>query len=219
MEKIVFKKVLSIQQLESLVNTFEDQPDSSGKVQDQSVSCFTTGWHDQVGCSQELLGNDLETNISQEKHLEKLYQEIDLLADDMKKRLQSDTSFQQAAEKFTKTYRKLSQKSVNAHLITALHKFGWCVGGSISCKNCGIMRRGRKIPIQAKSAGRRRKSLRRGKAATALGRAPSSITDSKNIVNSGNKYFLPIRQRNRSIRREHSLKDSTSKGHQNAGKW
>ena len=62
--------------------------------------------------------------------------------------------FQQSTEKFTTTYNKLSTKSTNSHLITAFHKFGWCFGGSVTRKNYGVLRQGRRIPIQAKSAGR-----------------------------------------------------------------
>jgi hypothetical protein len=101
------------------------------------------------------MADELETSKSQEEHQQEICQEIDLVAGDMKKKLQSDTLFQQAIEKFTTTYKKLSKRSTNAHLITAFHKFGRCFGGTISCKTGGRLRRGRRIPIQAKSAGRR----------------------------------------------------------------
>ena len=86
--------------------------------------------------------------------------------------------FQQSIEKFTTTYNKLSTKSTNSHLITAFHKFGCCFGGSVTRKNYGVLRRGRRIPIQAKSAGRR-KLIHRGKASAAPGRAPAAVTKIK----------------------------------------
>ena len=141
---------------------------------------------------------------------------IDAIADDIKQRIISDEQFMQSAAKFAKTYCTLSKKPSNAHLMSALYKFGWCFGGTITSQQGGILRRGRRIPIQAKSAGRRRKTATRGKAAAIAGRVPNA---SRVKLSSQDKYFLPVRQRNSSTKKLHSLSRNISKGQQNAGKW
>ena len=51
----------------------------------------------------------------------------------------------------------------NARLASALHRFGWVFGGTIKSTQGGHLRRGRRIPVNALSAGRRRKSVSKGK--------------------------------------------------------
>ena len=58
--------------------------------------------------------------------------------------------------------------------MSAFYNFGSCFEGIITSQQSGILRRGRRIPIQAKSAGRRRKRATRGKAAVTAGRAPNT---------------------------------------------
>ena len=99
----------------------------------------------------------------------------------------------------------------------SIHKFGCCFGGYVTRTNGGIPRRGKRIHIQVKSAGRR-KSLRRGKAAIAPGRAPAAVAALRNKVKNDEKYFIPIPQRNSSIRMQHSLKESICKGQQKCSK-
>ena len=153
-----------------------------------------------------------------EKHTQQseLCRRIDVITDDMKKRLMADTIFQQSAEKFVTTYVKLSSEPTSAHITSALHKFGWCYGGTITSQQGGVLRRSRRIPIQVKSAGRR--TISRGKAQTPPGRAPSSTY--KKAVTISDKYILPVRKINSIYsKRPHSLQQSVKQGKQDAGKW
>ena len=134
----------------------------------------------------------------------------------IKQRIMSDKQFVQSAAKFAKTYKVLAKKSSSSHLMSAFYKFGWCFGGTITSQQGGIIRRGRRIPIQAKSAGRRRKTATRGKAAVTAGWAPNTLQVKLSLQE---KYSLPIRQRNRSTKKLHSLAQNIAKGQQNAGKW
>ena len=152
----------------------------------------------------------------QEDNEQDLCKEIDAIADDIKQRIISDKQFLQSAAKIAKTYSALSKKSSNAHLMSVLYKFGWCFGGMIVSRQGGILRRGRRIPLQAMSAGRRRKTATRGMAVTTAGRAPSAA---RVKLSSQDKYFLPVRQRNSFTKKSHSLSTNISKGQQNAGKW
>ena len=154
--------------------------------------------------------------VLQEEDNQELCEEIDAITDDINKHIMSDKQFVGSAAKFPKTYKVLAKKSSSAHLMSAFYKFGWCFGGTITSQQGGILRRGRRIPIQAKSAGRRRKTATRGKAAATAGRAPNT---SQVKLSLQKKYFLPIRQRNRSTKKPHSLAQNVAKGQQNAGKW
>ena len=84
----------------------------------------------------------LPTQQDQHTQQSELCQRIDVITDDMKKRLMADTIFQQSAEKFVTTYEKLSSKPTSAHITSALHKFGWCYGGTITSQQGGVLRRG-----------------------------------------------------------------------------
>ena len=78
----------------------------------------------------------------------------------MKKNLK-DESFASGVNKFVSTYHKLSGRVSSSSLIFSLHRFGWCIGGTVTRMKGGILRHGR--CIQAKSAGRRKGSVKRGK--------------------------------------------------------
>ena len=59
--------------------------------------------------------------------------------------------------------KKMLQQSPNYNTLTsAFHKFGWVFGGTIT-RQVGALRHGRRISVQATAAGRRRKTLSRGK--------------------------------------------------------
>ena len=142
---------------------------------------------------------------------------IDSMAQCIKKRLVEDSAFKQSVVKFSATFETLSAKHTNSHLTSAFHKFGWCFGGYISRLQGGTLRRGRRIAIQAKSAGRRKKTVSRGKGKVMAGRKPLQARDMN--VETNERYFLPIRKVNNSIKRPHSLSRNCQNGQQNGGKW
>ena len=121
--------------------------------------------------------------------------------------------------KFVATYHKLSTRSSNASLISSFHRFGWCFGGTVTSLKCRILRRDRRIPIQARSAGRRKSSRKRRKGAILAGRPPKAAYKDTESNKENLKYFLPGKTHNNSSKRPHSLKYNISKGQQNAGKW
>ena len=128
------------------------------------------------------------------QNLDALCTQIDSISEDIKKRL-GEESFTNSMKKFVATYHKLSSKPSNASLISSLHKFGWCYSGTVTSLKSGILWRGRRIPIQARSAGRRKGSAKRGKAAIIAGRCPKAAckpTEEKEIL----KYFLPGKAHN-----------------------
>ena len=161
-----------------------------------------------------------DEHLTQYQHTEltrKLSNQLDSICDDIKLRIDTDELFRCSIQKFATTYERLSTSSSNAYLTSAFHRFGWCFGGTITRMQGGVLRRGRRIPIQAKSAGRRRKAIKRGKAVAPQGRAPK--TAGKKQLPKDSRYFLPTRAQNNSVKRPHSLSYNISKGQQNAGKW
>ena len=158
-----------------------------------------------------------EAHSSKEsKSLEALSAEVDSIADEIKKNLQNE-QFANSVKKFVSTYRKLSSNPSNTSLISSLHRFGWCFGGTVTTMKNGILRRGRRIPIQAKSAGRR-KGGKRGKAAISSGRRTKAAFKSVSKTEMY-KYSRPGRAHNNSTKQPHSLQQNISRSQQNAGKW
>ena len=78
----------------------------------------------------------------------------------------------QAMKTFLRRYSSLTQPGtfVNARLSSALHRFGWTFGGATQSGQGGYFRRDRRIPVNAKSAGRRRGKSKKGKGKTLQGR-------------------------------------------------
>ena len=174
---------------------------------------------DAVSDAEETDNGDTTEHKEEPQSLDMLYSQIDTIAEDMKKNLK-DESFASGVNKFISTYHKLSRRVSNASLISSLHRFGWCFGGTMTSMKGGILRRGRRIPIQAKSAGRRKGSAKRGKGAMIAGRPPKATNKHvKNGKENSLKYFLPGKAHNNSSKRPHSLKYNISKGQQNSGKW
>ncbi len=91
---------------------------------------------------------------------------------------------------------------------SALYKFGWSVGGSIQNTQGGHFRRGHRIPINAKGAGRRRGKSSKGKGKALSGRPKGEHSS----------FTMKPRKEPRG-KRMHSLKSCIEKGTQNAGKW
>ncbi len=151
-----------------------------------------------------------------------LDEDLTFIFNDMKGRLAKDTSGQMKAaiEKFSERYKAMSiQKFSHSRLASALHRYGWVFGGTVSSKQGGMLRRGRRINVQATAAGRRRKTLSRGKAKAPPGRPAAA--ESETIRTNGStlsRYHLPSRN-TKPPKRQHSLTANISLSQQNAGKW
>ena len=72
-------------------------------------------------------------------------------------------------------------------LASALHKFGWVFGGSVTSQKFGRLRHGKRVTIQATAAGRHRKGVKRGKAPVVSGRPAGSQS-----VNIADKHCMPV---------------------------
>ena len=95
-----------------------------------------------------------------------LKKEVTSIFKDMKKHLANDTSghLKLGVRKFCQRYRMISnEKFSDNQIVSAFNKFGWVFGGSVTSVQGGLLRRGRRITVQATAAGRRRKTLSRGK--------------------------------------------------------
>ena len=102
-------------------------------------------------------------------------------------------------------------------MVSAFHQFGWVFGGVISRTNLrGNTRHGKRITVQATSAGRRRGGSLRGKAKVPSGR-PCSASSQSGLI-SASQNFMPTRKQPKG-KRIHSLSKNVAKGLQNAGKW
>ena len=142
---------------------------------------------------------------------------IDSIAEDLKQKLQEDNDqLVFGAEKFISRYNKL--KHSLPLLTSALHRFGWTYGGSITSRKGGNLRHGRRIAVQATAGGKRRKGLSRGKARATPGKPLKGQSPAKKPLADDSQYFLPAR-REPKAKRKHLLKLSIEKGHQIAGKW
>ena len=138
------------------------------------------------------------------------------MADYVTGRIKENASVAQGMQTFLRRYKTLTQSGRfhNARLASALHRFGWVFGGTIKSTQGGHLRRGRRIPVNALSAGRRRKSVSKGKAKLPPGR-PKGM---KVATYPPSRYNMPTRKQAPG-KRMHSLKNSIQQGTQNARKW
>ncbi len=111
--------------------------------------------------------------------------------------------------KFVDRYKCYSSHKSNTMLASALHKFGWVFGGSVSSQRFGRLRHGKRITVQATAAGR----CRIGAKAPLV---PGRPTGSQAI--GIDKHSMPVRNEPKG-KRVHSLSHNISKSQQNAGKW
>ncbi len=146
---------------------------------------------------------------------DKLVKDVDEVFADLRERVKENVVVAQGTQTFVKRYKEMTTrgKFTNAVLGSALHKFGWVFGGQIKSTHGGYLRRGRRIPISAKSAGRRRGNLSRGKA-----KVPSGRPKGAKIAYYPPKYSMQPRRVPKG-KRLHSLKKNINRGIQNAGKW
>ena len=67
-------------------------------------------------------------------------------------------------------------------LNSALNRFGWVFGGSVSAQKFGRLRHGRRITVQATGAGRRRRGMKRGKMQIAEGRQDITMKTTQRLL-------------------------------------
>ena len=149
-------------------------------------------------------------------NLEETCKMIDSVAEDLKRRLREhplDEQLFSGTNKFIDRYNRYSSCKSNAMLASALHKFGWVFGGSVTSQKFGKLRHGKRITIQATAAGRRRKGVKKGKAPVVSGRPAGSQS-----VNIADKHSMQVRNEPKG-KRLHNLSSNIAKGQQNAGKW
>ena len=109
-------------------------------------------------------------------------------------------------------------KFSNNRIASALNHFGWVFGGNITNVQGGILRRGRRIAVQATAAGRR-KTLSRGKAKVTAGRPVKNEAGTRRTQGDENiSCHIPPRNL-KSPKRLHSLTANVALSQQNAGKW
>ena len=143
---------------------------------------------------------------------EDIIADIEEVFSDMKVRIIDSVVVAQGTKTFLKRYKEMinNGKFSNAALGSALYKFGWSFGGRVKSTQGGHFRRGHRIPVSAKAAGRRRGNSSRGKAKASTGRPKDSHSASQ---------FSMKPKRIPKGKRLHSLKDNICKGTQNGGKW
>ena len=103
--------------------------------------------------------------------MESLEQRISEFTADITARAKDVPAIAQAMHTFLSRYDNITKSAtfVTARLSSALHRFGWVFGGNTSSIQGGNLCHGRRIPINAKSAGRRRGKVSRGKGKTYKG--------------------------------------------------
>ena len=140
--------------------------------------------------------------------------DINQFADDLKKRVNENEAVARGTQTFLRRYKAMRTcKFANAKISSALHRFGWEFGGSIQSTQGGHFRRGRRIPVNAQAAGRRRGGSK-GKARATSGR-PAGMTVARFPAS---RYTMCTRRPPKG-KRIHSLAKNISEGLQNGGKW
>ena len=176
-----------------------------------------TAAHDRIASTDEndmtSEGNDqITTSIAQDDILQQLKE----FSEDITERIKSTPIVADAMKTFLRRYKLLTKQGgfVNARLSSALHRFGWVFGGTVSRKDHnGRFRRGRRIPINAKAAGHHRGTTTRGKAVMLQGR-PKGIK-----MATFPKSITSLNIKKRPPKRPHSLSENVARGVQNAGRW
>ena len=150
-----------------------------------------------------------------------LDEEITSVLLDLKERMARDPNGQlkQGIQKFCQRYKQMAQQQFNDNRIaSALNRFGWVFGGTVTSVQGGLLRRGRRIAVQATAAGRRRKTLSRGKSKAPSGRPMKKETQTTRTKGDSSRYHIPPRNL-KPPKRLHSLSGNIALSQQNAGKW
>ncbi len=124
------------------------------------------------GQASEIDQDDPTTCRDADFDADKIVSDMEQIFADITVRIKDSSVFAQGVEKFIKRNKDMSiqGKFANAALASSLHRFGWVFGGRTKNMQGGFLRRGRRIPVNAKAAGRRRGTLSRGKAKVTPGR-------------------------------------------------
>ena len=178
-----------------------------------------TSLDDQVAAaednSEEANNDDLSELRTDKNEADDIVQQIQKFSQDITNRIRETPLLANAMKIFLRRYKTLTEpgKFVNACLSSALHRFGWVFGGTVSRKDHnGHFRRGRRIPVNAKAAGRCEGSASRGKAIALQGRPKGMkiATFPGSTLNLQTIQKLP--------KRPHSLSQNIARGVQNGGK-
>ena len=193
--------------------------DATATVASESETADFTGTAWNLVRSGEVDEADTTTDIGSRSvgvvDIENLTKQIQEFTEDITARVKENSVVAQGMHTFLTRYQNLTSGTFqNARLSSALHRFGWVFGGTIRRTQGGHMRRGRRIPVSAKAAGRRRKAVSRGKAKLPPGR-PKGM---KLAEYPPSRFHLPNR-REPPGKRAHSLHSSITLGTQNGGKW
>jgi len=114
-----------------------------------------TAADDYVAETEQITG----TGGNADNDIDDVLQQFEEFFEDMKERIKDTPIVTEGMKTFLRRYKVLTKPGtfVNTRLSSALHRFGWVFGGSISRKDhSGRFRRGRRIPVNPKAVGRRR---------------------------------------------------------------
>ena len=140
--------------------------------------------------------------------MESLEQRISEFTADITARAKDTPAIAQAMLTFLSRYDNITKSATfaTARLSSALHRFGWVFGGNTSSSQGGHLRRGRRIPINAKSAGRRRGKVSIGKGKILQGR-PKGMK----VATYPNVHNMRVKKPPKG-KRKHSLQSSIVQG-------
>jgi len=178
-----------------------------------------TSLDDQVAAAQDdsvdVNNDDLSEVKINENEVDDIVQQVQEFTQDITSRVNETPLVANAMKIFLRRYKTLTEPGafVNARLSSALHRFGWVFGGTVSRKDHnGRFRRGRRIPVNAKAPGHRKGNTSRGKAMALQGRPKGMkiATFPKSTVNLQSIHKLP--------KRSHSLSQNIARGVPNGGK-
>lgn len=130
--------------------------------------------------SSDITGTETPVNI------DKVLTEVDSFASTLKLHLQqNDDQLVSRIRKFLTRYKDLAAYRSTAKLASAFHQFGWVLGGTISRTSFRSNAcHGKRIAVQATSAGRRRAGSLRGKVRVPSGRPATSSAPSHSSFHS-----------------------------------
>ena len=159
--------------------------------------------------------NSTKSSNDNDQLMESLEQRITEFTADITARANDTPAIAQAMHTFLRRYDNITKSGTfaTARLSSALHRFGWVFGGNTSSSQEGHLRRGRRIPINAKSAGRRRGKVSRGKGKILQGR-PKGMK----VATYPDIHNMCVKKPPKG-KRKHSLQSSIVRETQNTGKW
>ena len=142
-----------------------------------------------------LTPNQGTDQLDQEVDTNELIKEVDSFASDLKLQIQQkDQQLISGVRKILTRYKGLSAYRSTARLASAFHQFGWVFGGVINRTTLrGSNRHGKRITVQATSAGRRRVGSLRGKSRVPSGR-PCTFSQSGHSSVPADRHLMPTRK-------------------------